>query len=96
MPMLKPNICCKYMINIVGLHKCLVSNYICSKCKRNLKPVTCHYRLPTHFFKDICLPYQVKTQYLQIYNRVDTSIKHQISGQSTTVVKACMYIWLIW
>ncbi len=23
---------------------------------------------------------------------VDTSIKHQISGQSTTVVKGCMYI----
>ncbi len=41
------------------------------------------------------LPHQVKTQYLQIENIVDTSIKYQISGKSTTVVKGCMYIWLI-
>ncbi len=40
----------------------------------------------------LTLPHQVKTQYLQISNIVDTSIKHQISGQSTTVVKGCMYI----
>ena len=31
--------------------------------------------------------YRVKTQYLQILNIVDTSIKRQISVQSTTVVK---------
>ena len=42
------------------------------------------------------LPSQVKTQYLQIQNIVDTSIKHPISSQSTTVVKDCMYIWLMW
>ncbi len=31
-------------------HKCLVSNLIDihSKCKNNLKPVTCRYQLPTH------------------------------------------------
>ena len=38
------------------------------------------------------LPPQVKTQYLQIQNIVETSIKHPISSQSTTVVKDCMYI----
>ena len=42
-----------------------------------------------HFM--IALAYQVKTQYLPIYNKVDTSIKHQISDQSTTMVKGCMY-----
>ncbi len=33
-----------------GVHKCLVSNCIdiCSKYKNYLKPVTCHYQLPTH------------------------------------------------
>ncbi len=36
--------------------------------------------------------YQVKMQYLQIQNIVDTSIKCQISDKSTTVVKGCMYI----
>ncbi len=36
--------------------------------------------------------YQVKTQYLQLKNMVDTSIKHPISGQSSTVVKGCVYI----
>ena len=39
---------------------------------------------------------QVKTHYLQIQNKVDTSIKHQISGQSPTVVKDCMYMRFIW
>ena len=47
--------------------------------------------LSLHLSK-IILPYQLKTQYLQILNVVDTSIKRQISGQSTTVVKGCMYI----
>ncbi len=42
------------------------------------------------------LPHQVKTQYLQILNIVDTSIKHQISAQSFNVVKGCMYIFLVW
>ncbi len=42
------------------------------------------------------LPSQAKTQYLQIWNIVDTSIKHPITGQSTTVVKGSMYIWFIW
>ena len=41
------------------------------------------------------LLYQVKTQYLYIYKKVDTSIEHQISVQSTTVVKGCMYICLM-
>ncbi len=46
--------------------------------------------------KEICynsetLSHQVKTQYLQI---VDTSIKHPISGQSTTftVVEGCIFV----
>ncbi len=43
-----------------------------------------------------CLPSQVKTQYLQVKNIVDTSIKHQISGQSTAVIKGSMYICLMW
>ncbi len=38
------------------------------------------------------LLYQVKTQYLQIKTYKDTSIKHPLSAQSTTVVKGCMYI----
>ncbi len=33
------------------------------------------------------LPYKVKTQYVQISNIVDTSIKHAISSQSTPMVK---------
>ena len=44
-------------------------------------------------FKDISavLQYQIKTQYLQIENIVDTSIKHLISGLSTIGVQGCMY-----
>ena len=42
------------------------------------------------------MPHQIKMQYLQIYNIVDTSIQHPISGQSSSVVKGCMYICLIW
>ncbi len=42
------------------------------------------------------LPYQVKTQYLQILIIAYTSIIHSIYGRSTTVVKGCMYICLIW
>ena len=38
------------------------------------------------------LLYKVKTQYVQISNIVDTSIKHPISDQSTTVVKGYMDI----
>ena len=34
--------------------------------------------------------YQVKTQYLQILNVIDTSIKHAISGQSTPMAKGWM------
>ena len=44
------------------------------------------------------LPSQVKTQYLQIWIivHVDTSIKRQISSQSSSVVKGRMEICLIW
>ena len=38
------------------------------------------------------LPHQVKTQYVQILNITDTSIKHTISDKSTPMVKGCMYI----
>ena len=38
------------------------------------------------------LSYKVKTQYVQISNNIDTSIKHAISGQSTPKVKGCMDI----
>ena len=38
------------------------------------------------------LPYKVKTQYLQILNMIHTSIKHPVSGQSTSMVKECMNI----
>ncbi len=38
------------------------------------------------------MSYKVKTQYWQISNIIDTSIKHQISGQSTPMVKRCMDI----
>ncbi len=37
--------------------------------------------------KFLHLLYKVTTQYVQIYNIVDTSIKHQISGQSTSTLK---------
>ena len=42
------------------------------------------------------LPYELKTQYLQISNIIDTSIKRPISGQSTPMVKDCVGICLIW
>ena len=42
------------------------------------------------------LPYKVKMQYVQISNIVDTSIKHQISGQFTSMVKDPMNKCLIW
>ncbi len=38
------------------------------------------------------LPHQVKVQYLQVKNTVDTSIKRYISGQFSTLLKGCMYI----
>ncbi len=41
------------------------------------------------------LPPQVKTQYLQIQNIVDTSIKRQISDQSISMLKGCIYVCLI-
>ncbi len=47
---------------------------------------------------NICIHYKSappskNTVLLYMYiNIVDTSIKHPISGQSTTVVKGCMYI----
>ena len=42
------------------------------------------------------LLYKVKTQYVQISNIKDTSIKHQIFGQSAPVVNGCMDVGLIW
>ncbi len=36
------------------------------------------------------LLYQVKTQYVQILKPVDTSVKHAISGQSSSMPKGCM------
>ena len=42
----------------------------------------------------INLPHQVKTQYLQIFSIIDTSIKRAISGQSTPMVKGCIDIML--
>ncbi len=41
------------------------------------------------------LPNKVKKQYVQLYNIVDTSIKHQISGHSTSMLKGCMRVCLI-
>ena len=38
------------------------------------------------------LPHTVKMQYVQIENIVDTSIKRKISGQSTSMLKGCMYM----
>ena len=35
------------------------------------------------------LSYQVKTQYVQILNITDTSIKRAMSGQSTPMVQGC-------
>ena len=65
MSMVKPGTCCKhitefmvhrsnkpYYVNpdIVGFHKCLVSNSfnLCLKYKNNLKPETCSSRLSIH------------------------------------------------
>ena len=39
-----------------------------------------------------CYYCKVKMQYVQISNVIDTSIKHQMSGQSTLMVKGCMDI----
>ncbi len=41
------------------------------------------------------LPYQVKTQYLQILNIIDTSIYRAALGQSTAMIKGCMNTCLI-
>ncbi len=41
------------------------------------------------------LPYEVKMQYAQISNMIDTSIKFHMSGQSTPIVKGFMDICLI-
>ena len=41
------------------------------------------------------LLYKVTTQYVQISNIIDTSIKHPISGQSTPMEKGCVDICLI-
>ncbi len=38
------------------------------------------------------LTYQVKTQYVQIVNLIDTSNKRVISGQPTPMFKGCMGI----
>ena len=38
------------------------------------------------------LTHKLKTQYLQIYNILDTSIQRPISGQSTNVVKCYIYM----
>ncbi len=43
-------------------------------------------------FQQVLQSHHVKTQYPQIWNIVDTSIKRQISSQSTNGVKGCMYI----
>ena len=47
-------------------------------------------RVPQVYSHHTHLPYKVKKQYVQILNIVDTSIKHQISGQSIPTVKGCM------
>ncbi len=39
---------------------------------------------------------QIKMQYVQISNIIDTSIIHPISSQSTLMVKGCLDICLIW
>ena len=36
--------------------------------------------------------HKVKMQYVQIQNKLDTSIKHEISSQSTSMLKGCMYM----
>ncbi len=42
------------------------------------------------------LAYKVKMQYVQVSKIADTSIKHPIWGQSSPMVKGCMYICWIW
>ncbi len=49
-----------------------------------------------HIKEDTYLPYKVKTQYVQLSNMVDTSIKHPILSQFTTTLNGCMEICLIW
>ena len=48
--------------------------------------------------KFVVLPYKVKTQYVQVSNIADTSIKHPISGQSTPMVKGFkdMFDMVLW
>ena len=43
------------------------------------------------YYQDYLL-YQVKTQYLQILNIRDTSIKHKILGHSIPMAKCCMHM----
>ena len=40
---------------------------------------------------NLFMPYQVKTQYVQIFNIVDTFIKHQFSDESTSMLKVVSY-----
>ena len=54
-------------------------------------PIVLHRHQPTSSHSPHLL-YKVKSHYVQISNIVDTSIKQQISGQSSTMVKGCMNI----
>ena len=62
------------------------------------KYMTCEgYNIATSLqLQKTMLLHQVKMQYQHIQNIVDTSIKHQISGQSTPTVKGCFDICSMW
>ena len=89
---------------ITGSNDCTLKLWNLELCQvtqifyEHLKPITCVALADDNSFavsgKDhsIILLYKVKMQYVQVLNIVDTSIKHQISGQSTPMVKGCMHI----
>ena len=69
--------------------------YLLSSSEIEYSGLLVHIKIP---YKGLCVSsvVQSKTQYLQISNIRDTSIKHLISSQSTPMVTGCMDICLVW
>ncbi len=70
-------------------HLCVLNEvanvYLCRQTSSSIKSSDYNCAVPV-------LLYKVKTQYVQISNILDTSIKHTISYQSTSMAKGCINI----
>ncbi len=67
------------------------SNYHDTETRSNVRLSSCcnRYRSSSN---QVVEGHKVKSQYVQIQNIVDISLKRQISDQSTSMLKCCMYI----